>query len=141
LVGHGLADDDLVGLVLSLYDADGRPVDGLVRGYEIYGLELDAELVVLSACRTGIGQEVRGEGLIGLSRSFLYAGASRVLASLWDIDDRATADLMERFYVALFQEHQAPARALQTAQLALQRSSRWSAPHYWAGFVLQGDAH
>ena len=141
LVGHGLAHPQLTGLLLSLYDREGRPIDGLVRAHDIYGLELDAELVTLSACRTGIGQQVRGEGLMGLSRSFLYAGASQVLASLWDVDDQATAELMERFYGALLRDGEAPARALQTAQRSLRRNPRWAAPHYWAGFVLQGHPH
>jgi CHAT domain-containing protein/tetratricopeptide (TPR) repeat protein len=139
LAGHGLAHPDLTGLVLSLYDAQGRRVDGLIRPYELYGTELAAELVVLSACSTGLGEEVRGEGLLGLSRGFLYAGASQVVASLWDVDDRATAELMERFYAAMLRDGDPPARALRKAQLSIRSEPRWAAPHYWAGFVLQGD--
>jgi len=139
LAGHGLAHPDLTALVLSLYDERGRSVDGIVSPYELYGTRLSAELVVLSACSTGLGDEVRGEGLLGLSRGFLYAGASQVLASLWDVDDRATAELMERFYIALLRDGDTPARALRTAQLSLRSEPRWSAPHHWAGFVLQGD--
>jgi CHAT domain-containing protein len=139
LAGHGLAHPELTGLVLSLYDRDGRAVDGLIRPYELYGLRLSAELVVLSACSTGLGSEIRGEGLLGLSRGFLYAGASQVLASLWDVDDHATVELMERFYMALLRDGLPPAAALRQAQRALRRERPWSAPHYWAGFVLQGD--
>lgn len=139
LAGHGLAHPDLTGLVLSLYDPEGRPVDGLVRPYQVYGTKLAAELVVLSACSTGLGDEVRGEGLLGLSRGFLYAGASRVLASLWDVDDQATAELMERFYLSLLRDGHPPATALREAQRSLRLAPGWAAPHYWAGFVLQGD--
>jgi CHAT domain-containing protein len=139
LAGHGLAHPGFPGLVLSLYDEGGRRVDGLIRSYELYGTELSAELVVLSACSTGLGDEIRGEGLLGLSRGFLYAGASQVLASLWDVDDRATAELMAHFYRALLRDGDPPARALRRAQRALRGDPAWSAPHFWAGFVLQGD--
>jgi CHAT domain-containing protein/tetratricopeptide (TPR) repeat protein len=139
LAGHGLAHPGFTGLVLSLYDDRGVRVDGLIRSYELYGTELSAELVVLSACSTGLGDEIRGEGLLGLSRGFLYAGASQVLASLWDVDDRATAELMAHFYRALLRDGDPPARALRRAQRALRRDPAWRAPHYWAGFVLQGD--
>lgn len=138
LAGHGLAHADLTGLLLSLYDRRGRPVDGLVQPYELYGLRLSADLVVLSACRTAMGQEVRGEGLMGLSRGFLHAGASQVLASLWDVDDEATVELMRRFYRAYLVDGLAPSRALRIAQRAMARDPRWAAPHYWSGFVLQG---
>jgi CHAT domain-containing protein/tetratricopeptide (TPR) repeat protein len=139
LAGHGLAYPDLAGLVLSLHDERGRPVDGLVQAYEIYGLRLSADLVVLSACRTSLGQEIRGEGLMGLSRGFLHAGASQVLASLWDVDDAATAELMRRFYGAYLEVGENPSRALRMAQESIRHDPRWAAPHYWAGFVLQGD--
>ncbi|HEY4594162.1 MAG TPA: CHAT domain-containing tetratricopeptide repeat protein, partial [Thermoanaerobaculia bacterium] len=98
---HGLFDaerPDLSGLALSRVDPAGRPREGLLRLRDIYDLDLDADLVVLSGCRTALGKEIRGEGLLGLTRGFLYAGAPRVVASLWWIDDRATADLMKAFY-------------------------------------------
>ncbi len=101
---HGVVDDlhpRLSGLALSRSDAEGRPIDGMLRLAEIYRLELDAELVVLSGCRTALGREIRGEGLIGLTRGFLYAGTRQVMASLWQVDDQATAELMERFYDAV----------------------------------------
>ena len=96
-------------------------------------------MVVLSACQTALGQDVRGEGLIGLTRGFMYAGASRLVASLWDVDDRATAALMESFYRELLVRSRRPAEALRNAQLALMRDPRWSHPYYWGAFVLLGE--
>ena len=130
---------ELSGLVLSLVDADGKPTDGFLRLHEIYNLDLNADLVVLSACRTALGREVHGEGLIGLTRGFMYAGASRVVSSVWNVDDRASAQLMERFYAALLTRRLPAAAALREAQLSLFRQARWSDPHYWAAFGLQGD--
>lgn len=94
---------------------------------------------MLSACQTALGQDVRGEGLIGLTRGFMYAGASRIVASLWDVDDRATAVLMERFYRELLQGKQRPAEALRRAQQAMMSDPRWSHPYYWGAFVILGD--
>lgn len=139
---HGLLNaehPELSGVVLSLVDERGRPQDGFLQVSDLYRLDLAADLVVLSACRTALGKEVRGEGLVGLTRGFLVAGASRVLVSLWNVDDEATAELMGRFYRDLLRQGLSPARALQQAQLALQREERWAAPYYWAGFTLQGD--
>jgi CHAT domain-containing protein len=130
---------ELSSLVLSLVDASGHPRDGYLRAYEIRDLDLSADLVVLSACSTGVGRELRGEGPLGLSRAFLDAGASRVLVSLWDVEDRPTAELMSRFYQAHLVEGLSPARALRQAQLSLWRDPRWEAPYYWSGFVLEGD--
>ena len=95
--------------------------------------------MVLSGCRTALGKEIRGEGLLGLTRGFLYAGAPRVVASLWWIDDRATADLMKAFYRGMWTEGLRPAAALRKARLALSRQHRFRDPSYWGGFVLQGD--
>lgn len=139
---HAVLDTEhpeLSGIVLSLVDPHGRPQDGFLRAHEIYQLDLPADLVVLSACRTALGKEVRGEGLVGLTRGFLYAGARRVLVSLWAVEDPATAELMRRFYRELLQGGKSPAAALQAAQLSLSQERRWQAPYYWAGFVLQGD--
>lgn len=139
---HGLLRSDhpeLSSLVLSLYDEQGRPQDGFLRLSDIYNLELKADLVVLSACQTALGQEIRGEGLVGLTRGFMYAGAERVLASLWSVEDRATAELMKRFYHALLVENLRPAAALRQAQLDMAESPRWSSPYFWAGFSLQGE--
>jgi len=139
---HGLLDSahpDLSGLVLSLVDEKGTPQDGFLRMQEIYNLRLPADLVVLSACQTALGREIRGEGLVGLTRGFMYAGARGVVASLWQVDDESTAELMKRFYRAMLKEGRRPADALRRAQLEMARDRRWSAPFYWAGFVLQGD--
>ena len=139
---HGLINSErpeLSGIVLSLFDSEGRPQNGFLRLHDIYNLHLPADLVVLSACSTGLGKDVRGEGLIGLTRGFMYAGASGVIASLWKVDDDATAELMKHFYEALFQEGMAPAAALRHAQLTLSQNKRWQSPYYWAGFVIQGQ--
>jgi len=139
---HGLFDEtqpDLSALVLSQFDAAGRPRNGLLRPQDIYGLHLKADLVVLSACRTALGRRVPGEGLVGLTRSFLAAGAGRVLVSLWNVDDRATSVLMERFYRGLLGDGLAPAAALRQAQLSMWREERWRSPYLWAGFLLHGD--
>ena len=130
---------ELSGLVLSLVDASGKPVDGFLRLHEIYNLDLDADLVVLSACSTALGKEVNGEGLIGLTRGFMYAGASRVVSSVWNVDDRASARLMAGFYTAMLARGRSPASALREAQLSLLRDPRWANPHYWAAFGLQGE--
>jgi CHAT domain-containing protein len=139
---HGTVDDrhpDLSGLVLSLVDEAGRPREGVLRAHEVHRLRLGADLVVLSACETALGREVRGEGLYALARGFLYAGAPRVVASLWSVRDEATAQLMSRFYAAMLRDGLPPAAALRRAQVALQSEPRWASPFYWAGFVLQGD--
>ncbi|MDQ3254579.1 MAG: CHAT domain-containing protein, partial [Acidobacteriota bacterium] len=139
---HGLLDShhpELSGLVLSLVDEAGRPQDGFLRLHEIYNLRLNADLVVLSACQTGLGKEVRGEGLIGLTRGFMYAGSPRVMASLWQVDDAATAELMKRFYRGMMRERLTPAAALRTAQLEMLKKKHWQSPYYWGAFVLQGE--
>jgi CHAT domain-containing protein len=139
---HGVLNTrqpDLSGVVLSLVDREGRAQDGFLRLHDIYNLKLGAEVVVLSGCQTGLGKELRGEGLVGLARGFMYAGARSVVASLWRVDDESTSELMQRFYRAMLKEGRRPADALRIAQLELSRSPRWAAPFYWAGFVLQGD--
>jgi len=139
---HGLADTrnpELSGLVFSLVDAAGRPQEGFLSLSDIYELDLGADLVVLSGCRTALGKEVRGEGIMGLTRGFLYAGVPRVVASLWQVDDRTTAELMTRFYNALWQDHLPAAAALRQAQLSLRNNPRYNNVYSWAGFVLQGD--
>jgi CHAT domain-containing protein/Tfp pilus assembly protein PilF len=113
--------------------------DGLLRAHELYALSLPAELVVLSACHTALGQELRGEGLVGLTDGFLYAGASRVVVSLWPVSDRATAALMRDFYAGLLEQNLPAAEALRRAQLSLRREAAWNSPAFWAGFVVVGD--
>jgi CHAT domain-containing protein/Tfp pilus assembly protein PilF len=139
---HGVIDSEhpsLSGLALSMVDAAGRPQEGFLHLHDIYNLRLDADLVVLSGCRTALGKELRGEGLIGLTRGFQYAGAPRVIASLWRVEDQATAALMERFYRAMWIEGLRPAAALREAQLWVRQQRRWRDPWFWAGFVLAGD--
>jgi CHAT domain-containing protein len=139
---HGIADSqhqELSGVVLSLYDREGKFQDGFLRLPDIYNLRMPADLVVLSACNTGLGQEVTGEGLAGLVRGFMYAGSRRVLASLWRVDDEATAELMQKFYQNLLVRRLSAGDALRTAQLELRKIPRWRHPFYWAAFVLQGD--
>ena len=139
---HGVMDlehPELSGIVLSRFDEKGRPQDGYLRLYEIYNLNLPAELVVLSACQTGSGKNIRGEGLMALTRGFMYAGAERVVATLWKVDDAATANLMGLFYKEMFTNGKRPAAALRDAQIELSKQKRWSSPYYWAGFVLQGE--
>jgi CHAT domain-containing protein len=139
---HGVINaetPELSGLVLSLFDERGEPQDGFLGLRDIYNLDLGADLVVLSGCETALGREVRGEGLAGLTRGFMYAGAARVMASLWRVEDRATAELMARFYRSLLADGLRPAAALRAAQLAVRAERRWRDPYHWAPFVLQGD--
>jgi CHAT domain-containing protein len=140
---HGLIyglHPQLYGIVLSLVDKQGRPLDGFLRLNHIYNLKLPAEMVVLCACQTALGKDIRGEGLIGLTRGFMYAGAARVVASLWKVDDRASAELMKYFYEGMMGPQQMrPAAALQAAQIKMWKNPRWRSPYYWAAFVLQGE--
>jgi CHAT domain-containing protein/tetratricopeptide (TPR) repeat protein len=139
---HGYIDSerpDLSAIVLSLVDESGKPQDGFLRAHEIYNLNLPAELVVLSACETGLGKEIKGEGLVGLTRGFMYAGARRVVVSLWNVNDKATAELMARFYRGMLKENKTPAAALRTAQIEMSRQRQWQSPYYWGAFVLQGE--
>lgn len=138
---HGVLDADrplLSFLALTQLDRAGQPLDGPLYAHEIYGLDLPAELVVLSACDTALGREVRGEGLVsGLPRAFLYAGAARVMVSLWEVRDESTRELMTAFYRGLVERGLPPGQALREAQLAMWRAGH--PPYRWAGFVLQGD--
>lgn len=139
---HGVLDDQnpgLSGIILSLVDEQGRPQDGFLRLNDIYNLDLKAELVVLSACDTALGKDVRGEGLVGIVRGFMYAGAARVVASLWKVDDEATAEVMKRFYQHMLQDNMPAAAALRAAQMDISKQKQWRSPYYWAAFVLQGE--
>jgi CHAT domain-containing protein/Flp pilus assembly protein TadD len=130
---------ELSGIVLSLVDEAGRSRDGFLQLHEIYQLKLSAELVVLSACQTALGKDIKGEGLVGLARGFMYAGAARVVASLWKVDDAATAELMKRFYQGMLKDGLTPAAALRAAQEAVWRQPARQSPYYWAAFALQGE--
>jgi CHAT domain-containing protein len=126
------------GLILSLVDKKGRKQDGYLRLGDIYKLKLSADLVVLSSCDSALGKDLDSEGIIGLPRGFLYAGAKSVIASLWKVNDDATAILMSRLY-ARIKKGGNPGAALRGAQLEMVRDEQWSNPYYWAAFVLLGD--
>jgi CHAT domain-containing protein/tetratricopeptide (TPR) repeat protein len=138
---HARLDDSrpqLSAVELSSVDRDGRSLDGSVRVVDVANLSLNARLVVLSGCRTALGRPVDGEGLIGLAREFLNAGAGAVLASVWDVDDRATAAFMAHFYREVFEKHQSLDAALRVAQTRMRADARWLHPADWAGWVLIG---
>ena len=140
---HGLLNSShpgLSGLIFSLVDRQGNDQDGFLSAHEVFDLNLPVDLVVLSGCRTGLGKEIKGEGMLGLTRGFMYAGAARVAVSLWDVNDMSTAELMKHFYGGMLgKENLSPSAALRDAQVAMWKSSRWHAPYYWAAFVLQGE--
>jgi len=140
---HGVVDvenPELSGIFLSLVSPEGKSTQGLMQLHDIYNMDLsNTQLVVLSACETALGKEVRGEGLVGLSRGFIYAGASSVVASLWKVDDRATTKLMTQFYKGIFEEGLTASAALRKAKLSMWQQSRYRAPFYWAAFELQGE--
>ncbi len=139
---HGFLDPkrpEHSGLVLSTVDRDGKELNGFVGLQDIYQLRAPVDLVVLSACQTGLGKDVRGEGLLGLTRGFMYAGASSVVASLWKVDDEATAALMKQFYENMLQKGMTPSAALREAQNTIRQRPEWSQPYYWAAFTLQGE--
>ena len=139
---HGIIDTrypDLSALALSGVDAAGAPTRGLLGLPDIYALHLNADVVVLSACETALGRDIRGEGLLGLTQGFLYAGTKSVVASLWPVADRATAELMQRFYQHMLRDGLRPADALRRAQLSIAAEPLWNHPYYWSAFVMLGD--
>lgn len=139
---HGILDSEhpeLSALALSQRDAKGQPLDPLLSLQDLYSLRLQADLVVLSGCETGLGRELRGEGLVGLTHGFLHAGASQVVASLWQVRDRASAELMQSFYTSMLRDGLRPAAALRAAQIEMMDKRAWRDPYYWAAFVAQGD--
>jgi CHAT domain-containing protein len=130
---------ELSGLVFSLFDKSGAPQDGFLQLNDIYNLNLSADLVVLSACQTALGKEIKREGIVGLTRGFIYAGSARVMASLWKVDDEATAELMKLFYRGVLRKGLTPAAALRSAEVAMWKQGKWRSPFYWAGFVMYGE--
>jgi len=139
---HGLVNNlhpELSGVVLSLFDEKGADSNGFLRLNDIFNLNLPAELVVLSACETGLGKDVKGEGLVGLTRGFMYAGSKRVVVSLWSVKDVATAELMKKFYQQMLDKKLNPVAALRAAQLEMWKTQQWKSPYYWAAFVVQGE--
>ena len=142
IASHGLLDSqhpELSGILLSTVDEQGAPQNGFLGLRDLYNLKLSADLVVLSACQTGLGRQIRGEGLVGLTRGFMYAGSPRVVASLWKVNDLATSELMARFYEKMLRSGLTPSKALREAQIQMWKQKRWSAPYYWAGFVMHGE--
>jgi len=139
---HGLLDSQnpgSSGIVLTMVDRNGTTKNGVMALPDIYSLDLSAELTVLSACQSALGKDIKGEGFVGLTHSFMAAGSKSVVASLWKVDDRATAALMRQLYKSMLQKGMTPAAALRAAKLEIRREKQWSAPYYWAGFVLQGE--
>lgn len=139
---HGLLNSsrpELSGLVFSLYDENGKNQDGFLNLNDIYNLDLSSDLIVLSACQTALGKEVRGEGLIGMSRGFLYAGSKRIMASLWKVDDTATAEFMKRFYTNHLQKGMSASQALRQTKIEMQKIPRYKTPYYWSAFTILGD--
>src|SRR5205807_9739532 len=117
--------------LLSLFDEESRWQNGYLSIPEIYKLHVAADVVVLSACDSSLGKDMKSEGMIALPRAFLSAGARSVLSTLWEVNEEATAHLMKRFYLHL-REHQAPDVALQLAQAEIRKNPQWSHPYYWA---------
>jgi CHAT domain-containing protein/tetratricopeptide (TPR) repeat protein len=139
---HGVLNHEhpeLSGVVLSLVDKSGAAQNGFLRLHDIYDMKLDADLVVLAACETGLGKEMKGEGLVGLSRGFMYAGARRVVSALWKVDEEATTELIRAFLRGVLRDGKPHPAALREAQEAVRRQPRWRAPYFWAGFALQGE--
>jgi CHAT domain-containing protein len=140
LATHGFFDEtnpELSGLVLSLYDQSGHPQRGYLRLGDLFNLNLPADMIVLSACQTALGENVRGEGIVGVTRGLMYAGAPRVVTSLWNVDDEATADLMQQFYQQILVDQVPPSAALSATQRAMWQQGE--SPYLWAAFTLQGE--
>jgi CHAT domain-containing protein/Flp pilus assembly protein TadD len=139
---HGFVNQDqpeLSGIVLSLFDKKGNPISGYLRLGDLFNQNYPAELIVLSACETGLGKNVNGEGLVGLTRGLMYAGAARAAVSLWQVNDEGTSILMQEFYKQMLQHGKTPPEAMRAAQRTLWKSSDWRSPYYWAGFTVQGE--
>ncbi len=139
---HGLLNTkrpELSGLVFSLFDKNGKPQEGFLSLNDIYNLDLESDLVVLSACQTALGKDVRGEGLVGISRGFLYAGSNRIIASLWKVDDSATAEFMKIFYRNHLEKGLPASASLQKAKIEMKKIPRYRSPFYWSAFTLLGD--
>lgn len=139
---HTFVDDrqpELSAVALSFYDGSGAKINGFLRSSDILRLDLNAEMVVLSACRTALGKQVKGEGMMSLAHSFFSAGAKRLVASLWDVDDKLTAEMMRRFYFKYLKEGKTASSALRATQIEILRDARWKNPFYWSAFTFQGD--
>ncbi|MBD2354273.1 CHAT domain-containing protein [Tolypothrix sp. FACHB-123] len=139
---HGFVNDanpELSGLVLSLVDKQGKDIRGYLRLADLFNLDYPADLIVLSACETGLGKEIQGEGLVGLTRGLMYAGAERLVVSLWQVDDKGTAEFMQEFYKQMWQQNKSANQALRAAQLKMWQQEKWRNPNYWAAFTFLGE--
>jgi CHAT domain-containing protein len=139
---HGLINDsqpELSAIALSFYNREGKAVHGLLRWNDILRLNLNADLVVLSSCKSGFGKQIKGEGVISLAHNFFSAGAKNLVVSLWEVDDKVTAELMSRFYRKYLRENKSISKALREAQLEIKQDKRWASPFYWSAFILEGD--
>jgi CHAT domain-containing protein len=139
---HGLVNNrypELSGMMMSRIDKEGRQQNGFLQLKDVYKMRLNANLVILGACETAIGEEIKGEGVIGLTRGFMYAGAKGVMASLWKVEEMATVELIKRMYENIRKKGLNPSEALRAAQVSMQNEKRWEDPYYWSGFVLIGD--
>ena len=139
---HGFVNDanpELSGIVLSLVDKQGKDIRGYLRLGDLFNLDYPADLIVLSACETGLGKEIQGEGLVGLTRGLMYAGGERLVVSLWQISDEGTAVFMQEFYKQMLQEGKSPNEALRATQLKMWSQDKWRNPNYWAAFAFLGE--
>ena len=139
---HGFVNDanpELSGIVLSLVDKQGKDIRGYLRLGDLFNLDYPADLIVLSACETGLGKDIQGEGLVGLTRGLMYAGGERLVVSLWQVSDEGTAVFMQEFYKEMLQNNKSPNEALRATQLKMWRSDKWRNPNYWAAFTFLGE--
>lgn len=139
---HAIVDTEhpeFSGIVLSMFHRNGSPADGVLWLHDIYRLDIPVSLVTLSGCETADGKSIPGEGINGLARAFLYAGAHSVIGTLWNVDDSSSNELMRGFYQAFLMQHLAAAASLRAAQLRVLSDADHRAPYYWAGFVLEGN--
>ncbi|MDZ7957191.1 MAG: CHAT domain-containing protein [Aulosira sp. DedQUE10] len=139
---HGFFNDanpELSGIVLSLVDQQGKDIRGYLRLADLFNLDYPADLIVLSACETGLGKEIQGEGLVGLTRGLMYAGAQRLVVSLWQVSDEGTAEFMQEFYKQMWQQDKPVSVALRAAQLKMWQQEKWRNPNYWAAFTFLGE--
>ena len=139
---HGFVNDEnpeLSGIVLSLVDKQGKDIRGYLRLGDLFNLDYPADLIVLSACETGLGKDIQGEGLVGLTRGLMYAGAERLVVSLWQVDDEGTAVFMQEFYQEMLQNGKSASEALRATQLKMWNQEKWRNPNYWAAFAFLGE--
>ncbi len=133
------SNPELSGIMLSLTDEQGNIQDGFLQAYKVFNLNLPVDLITLSACEANVGKNAQAEGLLGMTRGFIYAGASRVMVSLWNVNDTANTELMKKFYQKTLKEGQTPIAALRAAQLEMRQDEKYKNPFYWANFQLQGE--